>query len=125
MGKLFRAILRQHYGTLGSVKHHIPRFLPDEEITHMLSCTGKWMNGLSNLIFKENSAKPLNLSPLHLSVSQKFSPAMKKFQPILLFAFLLANLQLYAQTASIRGAITDALTNEQIIFANVLVLNTD
>jgi hypothetical protein len=50
---------------------------------------------------------------------------MKKFQPILLFAFLLANLQLYAQTASIRGAITDALTNEQIIFANVLVLNTD
>lgn len=50
---------------------------------------------------------------------------MKKLQPIFLLAILLAAVTLSAQTASIRGTITDALTNEPILFANVFVLNSD
>ncbi|MEZ4963185.1 MAG: TonB-dependent receptor [Saprospiraceae bacterium] len=50
---------------------------------------------------------------------------MKKYYLLPLFAFFLAIVSLKAQTGSIRGAITDALTNEPILFANLLVLNTD
>ncbi|MCU0345336.1 MAG: TonB-dependent receptor [Saprospiraceae bacterium] len=40
-------------------------------------------------------------------------------------ATLLATLTIFAQTGSIRGTITNALTNEPIIFANVIAVGTD
>ena len=50
---------------------------------------------------------------------------MKKLRTFLCWAALLAGFQALAQTGSIRGQLKDALTNQPILFGNVLVQNTD